>query len=171
MVRIRLSPPRTTSLTGLYLLTLDRGEFRRIFRDFMARVSKPPSGRRRFLPHNELRRAVRLVFAWEVVRRSRGQMQNSRRESQTGNRDGQAPRLRDRYKSVQARLSSSESEDSSLLVPIERQTRQMFLPSLIARYGGGKVTAAVPSRAARPATRMITIAATQHTLGPKAKRK
>jgi NAD(P)-dependent dehydrogenase (short-subunit alcohol dehydrogenase family) len=51
------------------------------------------------------------LFAWEVVRRSRGQLQNSRRESQTGNRDGQVPRLRDRYKSVQARLSSGEPED------------------------------------------------------------
>jgi hypothetical protein len=61
-VRIPPSPPRTTSLTGLYLLTLDRGKFRRIFRDFAARVSKPPSGRRRFLPHNELRRAMRLAF-------------------------------------------------------------------------------------------------------------
>ena len=89
MVRIRLSPPRTKSLTGLNFLTFRRGEFRRIFRDLVAWVSRSRSGRRRFLPHSDLRGAVRLVFARHVVR-VRGlqnKTQNSRLESQTGSRE------------------------------------------------------------------------------------
>src|ERR1700688_2711708 len=74
MVRIRLSPPRSKSLSGLDLRTFRHGELCGIFRDFVAPLSRLPSGRRQFLPTLKAGSAVSLISAWDVVRRSPEQM-------------------------------------------------------------------------------------------------
>jgi hypothetical protein len=101
-VRIRPSPPLIKSLTARYLLTFRRGEFHRIFRDFVPRVTKPPLGGDDFYPIMKGRGAMRLISAWEVVRRSPEQMQNSPQASQTANRDAKVLRNVDRRRADDA---------------------------------------------------------------------